>query len=149
VFGVFLAQKLAGQPMTVIGDGTQTRDFTFVTDVVDAFVEAAASEAVGEVFNVGSGNTYAVNRLVELLGGPTTHIPKRPGEPDCTFADIGKIQAQLGWRPRVSFEEGVRVMVDRIEDWRQAPVWTPEAIADATRDWFRHLGAGAPTTAAV
>ena len=139
VFGVFLAQKLAGQPLTVVGDGTQTRDFTFVTDVVDAFVKAAASDISGEVFNVGSGSTYSVNRLVELLGGEVIYIPKRPGEPDCTWADITKIRDLLGWGPRVSFEEGVRIMLANIDYWRQSPVWTPETIAEATREWFEYL----------
>ena len=85
VFGVFLAQKLAKQPFTVVGDGHQTRDFTFVSDVVSAFLKAAESNVIGEIMNVGSGNTYSVNRLVELLGGNVEYIPKRPGEPECTF----------------------------------------------------------------
>jgi UDP-glucose 4-epimerase len=140
VFGVFLAQKLAGKPFTVVGDGTQTRDFTFVTDVVDAFVRAAESNLEGEVFNVGSDNTYSVNRLVSLLGGDVVYVPQRPGEPDCTFADISKIKRMLGWRPRVSFEEGVRIMLENIELWREAPVWEKSSIAEATRDWFTYLG---------
>lgn len=139
VFGVFLAQKRAGKAFTVVGDGTQTRDFTFVSDVTDALVRAAGSSVTGEVFNVGSGGTYAINRLVELLGGEVTHLPKRPGEPQRTHADITKIQAMLGWTPKVSFEEGVRVMLAHIDDWRAAPVWTPEAIEEATRDWFAFL----------
>jgi len=139
VFGVFLAQKLHNQPLTIVGDGTQTRDFTFVTDVVDAFVTAARSDVSGEIFNVGSANTYSVNRLAELLGGDTVHIPKRPGEPDSTFADIQKIQRMLGWRPRVPFEEGVAIMLQNIEYWREAPVWTPSTIADATKEWFEYL----------
>lgn len=140
VFGVFLAQKLAGQPFTVVGDGSQTRDFTFVTDVVQALLQAAESDVVGEVFNVGSGNTYSVARLVELLDGPVIHIPKRPGEPDCTFADCRKISRRLGWKPRVRFEEGVRIMLQSIEQWRDAPVWTEHSIAEATREWFACLG---------
>ncbi|WP_334109647.1 SDR family oxidoreductase [Thermodesulfitimonas autotrophica] len=140
VFGVFLAQKLAGRPFTVVGDGTQTRDFTYVTDVVDAFVKAAESGVINEVFNVGSGSTYSVNRLVELLGGEVVYIPKRPGEPDCTFADTAKIRRVLGWKPQVSFEEGVARLLAAIDHWREAPVWTPESIAEATRDWFRYLG---------
>jgi UDP-glucose 4-epimerase len=142
VFGVFLAQKLAGKPFTVVGDGTQTRDFTFVTDVVEAFIRAAKSDVTGEIFNVGSGNTYSVNRLVELLGGDVVHIPKRPGEPDCTFADTRRIQGALGWQPRVSFEQGVRTMLENIDYWREAPVWNPESISEATRDWFAYLGKG-------
>ncbi|MFC1986957.1 SDR family oxidoreductase [Chloroflexota bacterium] len=140
VFGVFLAQKLAGKPFTVVGDGTQTRDFTFVTDVADAFVRAAESQVDGEIFNVGSGGTYSVNRLVELLGGDIVHIPKRPGEPDSSFADITKIRQVLGWQPKVSFEEGVNVMLEHINQWRDAPIWDEKSIAKATRDWFAYLG---------
>ncbi len=140
VFGVFLAQKLAGKPFTVVGDGTQTRDFTFVTDVVDAFVRAAESRVDGEIFNVGSGNAYSVNYLVQLLGGDVVYIPKRPGEPDATFADVSKITQVLGWKPKVSFEEGTRIMLDNIDYWRAAPVWDKESIAEATKDWFTYMG---------
>jgi UDP-glucose 4-epimerase len=139
VFGVFLAQKLHGDPFTVVGDGKQTRDFTFVTDVVDACVKVAESDIRYEVFNIGSGNTYSVNYLVQLLGGEVIHIPKRPGEPDSTQADITKIKKMLGWEPRVSFEEGVKIMLDHIKDWKNAPVWTPQKINKATKDWFKYL----------
>lgn len=140
VFGVFLAQKLAGQSMTIVGDGTQTRDFTYVTDVASAFLAAAIGDANGEVLNVGSGGTYSINSLVELLGGSSCHIPKRPGEPDCTFADTARIRQILGWEPRVSFGEGIEFMLGQIEYWKEAPVWNPESIAEATTDWFRYLG---------
>jgi UDP-glucose 4-epimerase len=140
MFGVFLAQKLAGTPYTVVGDGTQTRDFTYVTDVTDAFATAAASPLSGEILNVGSGGTYSVNRIVELIGGPSVHIPKRPGEPDCTFADIRAIKARLGWRPRVGLEEGITRLLEHIDLWQDAPVWTPQSIAAATADWFKYLG---------
>jgi UDP-glucose 4-epimerase len=136
---VFLAQKLAGKPFTVVGDGTQTRDFTFVTDVVNALVLTAESEIEGRVFNVGSGETYGINYLVSLLGGEAVYVPKRPGEPDCTQADITKIHRLLGWRPQVSFERGVESMLRNIEHWKEAPVWTPDKIAIATRDWFKFL----------
>jgi UDP-glucose 4-epimerase len=81
-----------------------------------------------------------VNRLAQLIGGPVTHIPKRPGEPDVTHADIGKIRRQLGWSPKVSFEEGIAIMLDHMGDWVDAPVWTPERIEVETREWFRRLG---------
>jgi len=140
VFGVFLAQKLHNEPFTVVGDGTQTRDFTFVADVADALVTAAESDLSDDVFNVGSGNTYSVNRLVELLGGNVVHIPKRPGEPDCSWADISKVRKLLAWGPKVSFEEGVRILIEHIDYWRDAPLWTPEIIQEATADWFKYLG---------
>jgi len=139
VFGVFLRQKIAREPFTVVGDGTQTRDFTFVTDVANAFVAAAESSVVGEVLNVGSGHDHSINRLVELLGGDKVHIPKRPGEPDRTLADTERIHERLAWKPRVSFEDGVATMLEQIGYWRDAPLWTPERIEDATRDWFRYL----------
>ncbi len=139
VFGVFLAQKLHGRPYTVVGDGSQRRDFVYVTDVARAYLMAAESNQAGEVFNLGSGNPQTVNRLVELMGGEVVHVPKRPGEPDCTWADIGKLQRVLGWKPEISFPQGVVAMLGQIEEWRAAPLWTPEKIEAATRTWFEHL----------
>jgi UDP-glucose 4-epimerase len=140
VFGVFLAQKLNNKPYTVVGDGNQTRDFTFVTDVANAFILAAESDLSGEFLNVGSGNTYSVNRLVELLGGDVEYIPKRPGEPDCTFADVSKIESLLGWKAKVSLEKGVQKMIEKIDNWKTAPVWNSDSIQDATVSWFKFLG---------
>jgi UDP-glucose 4-epimerase len=139
VFGVFLAQKIHGKPFTVVGDGMQTRDFTFVTDVARAFTTAAESDLSGEAMNVGSGDHYSVNRLVELLGGDVVNIPKRPGEPDATFADVSKIERLLGWRASVSFETGVATMLKHLDDWRDAPLWDPTSIKQATESWFRYL----------
>lgn len=139
VFGVFLAQKLHSKPYTVVGDGRQTRDFTYVADVADAFCAAAESDLTNEYLNVGSSGHYSVNRLVELLGGPVTYIPKRPGEPDCTFADVSKIHQLLGWKSKVPFEEGVGRILARIDDFRDAPLWEPDSIQKATQTWFQYL----------
>ena len=139
VFGVFLRQKLAGKPFTVVGDGTQSRDFLYASDVARGFYLAATTARSGEIYNLGAGNPQSVNRLIELLGGPVVHIPKRPGEPDCTWADITKIKDQLGWAPLVSFEEGVGRILDNIDYWRDAPLWDPDTIAKATRTWFEAL----------
>src|SRR6266446_4785960 len=139
VFGVFLAQKLAGKPFTVVGDGTQRRDFVYVTDVARAFYLAATTDRVNGIYNVGAGNPQSVNRLVELLGGDVLRLPRRPGEPECTWADISKITSELGWEPRVSFEQGVGMMLKNIEYWRQAPVWDRESIEQATKTWFQFL----------
>lgn len=143
VFGVFLAQKLNGQAFTVVGDGTQSRDFTFVTDVAQAFYTAAQSSVVGEAINIGSGGHYSVNRLVELLGGEVTYIPKRPGEPDITFAATQKAKDLLKWQASVSFEAGVKEILENIDYWKDAPLWNSNSIQEATRSWFNALGGNA------
>ena len=140
VFSVFLAQKLAGKPLTVVGDGSQSRDFTFVDDVVKALIMTAESEVIGEIMNVGTGEARCVNEIAEILGGDVVYIPKRPGEPDCTRANISKIERMLGWRAATPFEDGVNIMLNQIEQWRDAPIWTKDSIHKATETWFRYLG---------
>lgn len=139
VFGVFLTQKIHNQPYTVVGDGSQTRDFTYVTDVAQAFLCSAKSDISGEIFNVGSSGHYSVNKLVKLLQGEVTFIPKRPGEPDSTFADISKIQKMLNFSATISFEEGVSKLLQHIDDYQDAPLWNPASIEKATESWFHHL----------
>ena len=140
VFGVFLAQKIAGQPLTIVGDGTQKRDFTYVTDVCEGMYLAAQSKFEREIFNIGSGNPQSVNYLAELIGGPKVYIPKRPGEPDVTHADISKAKSEIGYNPKISFEEGVKKVLKNIDYWIDAPVWTPKKIKTATKEWFEYLG---------
>ncbi|MCA3262820.1 MAG: NAD-dependent epimerase/dehydratase family protein [Telmatospirillum sp.] len=140
VFGVFLRQKLAGQAFTVVGDGTQTRDFVYASDVAEAFYLAGTTERNGQAYNVGNGNPQSINKLIDLIGGARVALPKRPGEPDCTWANVAKITEELGWRPRVSFEEGVAKIIAEIDYWRDAPLWTPTSIAEATKNWFGTLG---------
>jgi UDP-glucose 4-epimerase len=140
VFGVFLAQKLANKPYTVVGDGKQTRDFIYVSDLARAFLAVAQRGKTQEVYNAGANSPQSVNRLVELLGGQdVVYLPKRPGEPDCTWADNKKITRDTGWKPQVNLEEGVRKMIDVIDYWRQAPVWDANSIRNATADWFNYL----------
>jgi len=144
VFGVFLRQKLAGKPFTVVGDGTQRRDFVYASDVARAFLLAAETDIAGRFWNLGAGDPQSVNRLVELLGGETVPVPRRPGEPEVTWADIRRIQADLGWRPQVSFAEGVGKILAEIDYWREAPLWDPDSIARATETWFAYLGPSRP-----
>lgn len=138
VFGVFLSQKINNKPFTIVGDGKQTRDFTFVTDVASAFYEVAISDVINEIFNIGSGSTYSINQLIDLLGGEKVFIPRRPGEPDCTFADTSKIKKLINWTPRVSFVDGVKVMLDNIDLWKDAPLWDEKSIEKATKSWFEY-----------
>ena len=114
--------------------------FLYVTDVAKAFLAAAETEQTGEIWNIGAGNPQSINHLVELLGGHgIDHLPKRPGEPDCTWADISKITKALNWYPQVSFADGVQMMLDEIDHWHDAPLWDKSSIAKATETWFEHL----------
>jgi UDP-glucose 4-epimerase len=140
VFGVFLAQYLANKPLTIVGDGTQTRDFTYVSDVVAAFLTAAESNLTGRIFNVGTGNGVSVNRIVEIIAPKaTTHIPKRPGEPDETRADVTAIQRELGWSAQISIENGIASLMKNLDYWKDAPVWDAASIESATKNWFKYL----------
>ena len=141
VFGVFFKQKLAEKPFTVVGDGSQKRDFVYASDVAEAFRLAAETDKSGEIWNLGNGNPQTISRLVELIGGSVVNIPKRPGEPNVTWADISKITRDLGWKPNIPFEEGVARMMAEIQNWRDAPLWDPESIEIATKTWFDALGA--------
>lgn len=140
MFGVFLAQKIAGKPYTLVGDGNQSRDFTYVSDVVDALISTAKNRKIsGEYFNVGSGKTVTVNKVIKLLKGKYVKIPKRPGEPDITYADITKIKRKIGWKPKISIEKGIALLLKNLESWKNSPVWTPKSIKKATKKWFFYL----------
>ena len=140
MFGVFLAQKVAKVPFTMVGDGSQSRDFTYVDDVVRAFEIAAKSSLKNKVYNVGSDKTVKVKTIIKYLGGEYIKIPKRPGEPDITFANISKIKSELNWKPNIDIKKGIRMLLKNINYWKSAPVWTPKSIKNATRNWFKYLG---------
>ncbi len=139
VFGVFLAQLLAGKPLTVVGDGKQSRDFTYVSDVVDAMTKSAFSKKKNLILNVGSGKSISINQIVNLLNSEHVNIPKRPGEPDKTFADISKIKSELNWSPKIDISKGIKILLSNIEYWKRAPVWSPKKINNATKLWFKYL----------
>ena len=125
--------------MTVVGDGKQTRDFIHVYDLVNAFLKTIKSKTVNEIFNLGSGKKTSINAIAEIFGGTKKFIPKRPGEPDCTFADISKILKKTSWKPKISFEDGVKKLMESIDDFKDAPVWDPLSIENQTKDWFKYL----------
>ncbi|MDC0052033.1 SDR family NAD(P)-dependent oxidoreductase [bacterium] len=138
-FGVFLAQKLANKPLTIVGNGNQTRDFIHVSDLVNGIIKAATSNKKGEIYNIGSGKETKVNKIAKLIGGRKVYIPKRPGEPNRSIADISKIKKHLNWKPKIKIEDGVKDLLSKIHYWKEAPVWNPASIKKATRVWFKFL----------
>ncbi len=139
VFGVFLAQKLAKKPLTVVGDGRQTRDFVHVKDLVSAILKAASSNQIGEIYNVASGKETSVNKLAKLISEKKINIPKRPGEPNRSLANITKIRKDLNWYPKIKIEDGIKDLLNNIGHWKDAPVWTSLSIKKVTRIWFKLL----------
>ena len=139
VFGVFLAQKLAEKSLTIVGDGKQTRDFIHIFDLVDVMVKVAQNGKNGEVYNVASGQETSINSIADIIGGNKVKIPKRPGEPDRSLADISKIKAHFNWQPKITINEGIKMLLKNIDEWKEAPVWTPETIKEATKSWFELL----------
>jgi UDP-glucose 4-epimerase len=139
VIGVFFKQKIANQPLTIVGDGKQSRDFVHVKDVAKAFFAAAKTNISGEVFNVGTGTPQTVVTLAKLIGGKVTKIPDRPGEPRVSKADIRKIKTKLRWKPQIQFKQGIENMLKDIKKWKNAPLWTPSKIKKVTAEWFSYL----------
>ena len=139
MFGVFLAQKLKNKPLTVVGNGQQKRDFTYISDVVTAFYKCIRLKKNFQIFNVGTGKPISINNIVKLLNCKSTNIPKRAGEPDQTNANIGKIKKELKWYPKISIKAGIKQLLRDIDYWNKAPVWTPKTIKIATKEWFKYL----------
>lgn len=139
MFGVFLAQKISGKPFTMVGNGTQSRDFTYVSDVVRAFYIAAKSKVKNKIFNVGSNKTIQIKTIIKYLGGKYISIPKRPAEPEITFANINKIKKDLKWQPTVNIKNGIKILLKNLDYWNKAPVWTEKSIKIATKNWFKYL----------
>jgi len=111
VVGIFLRQRDAGEPLTIVGDGEQRRDFTYVGDVVNANVMAAISnpdqEAFGQVYNVGCGKNYSVNELAAMISDDTVNIPPRPAEARLSLANNQKLHETFGWRPSMKLEDWI------------------------------------------
>lgn len=137
--GIFLRQKISGKAYTVVGDGNQKRDFVYVSDVCNAFFQSIISKKKNLILNIGYGKPHSVNYLTKLLGGPKIFIPKRPSEPDITHADIKRAIKFIKWRPKITLEEGIDIVVKNINYWKKAPLWTPKKISKATRNWFKYL----------
>ena len=139
MFGVFLKQKIANYPMTVIGDGKQKRDFTYIDDVVRALAKTINYNFKVNIMNVGTGRPVTINKIVSMLNSKKIFIPKRPGEPDITSADNSLIKKELGWLPRVNIKDGINLLLNNLDYWKKAPLWTKKKIKVATKDWFKYL----------
>ena len=111
VVGIFLRQKEAGESLTIVGDGTQRRDFTHVSDVVRANIMASQTEnedAVGEIFNIGTGKNYSVNDIADMIHPIQRNIPPREGEAKTTLADVSKIKDMIGWEAKVDIQDWIQ-----------------------------------------
>ena len=111
VVGLFMEMKKHGESMSIVGDGLQRRDFTHVSDVVEANILAATTNnenVFGEVFNVGTGTNHSVLELAQIIEGEYHHIPKRLGEAQVTLADITKIKQELAWKPTVYIDDWLK-----------------------------------------
>jgi len=139
VFGVFMAQKLNNKPLTIVGNGRQKRDFTYVKDVARAFIKAIETKLDNMILNIGSGDPVSINSIVKLLKHPYIFIPKRPGEPDCTHADIRKAKKFLKWKTTINISQGIKLMQKDILFWKLSPIWTKSKIKKATKAWFKFL----------
>ena len=111
VVGIFLRQRAAGEALTIVGDGEQRRDFTHVSDVVQANVLAATTEvdesAFGQLYNIGNGKNYSVNELAAMISDNTTNIPPRIGEARISLANNNKMKTTFGWNPQVKLSDWV------------------------------------------
>jgi len=139
MFGVFLAQKANNYPLTIVGNGKQKRDFTYVSDIVNAFILADKSKLKNQVFNIGTGKPISINKVAELLNQKKIYITKRPGEPEQTFANIKKAKKYLKFNPKISFKKGLSSMLKDLESWKKAPLWTKKSIKRNTKDWFKYI----------
>ena len=108
VFGNFLKQKKNNKPLTIVGDGKQTRDFIHVDDLTNAFIKVAKSRLVNKIYNLGSGKEISINKIANLFGGKKSFIPKRPREPKRSLANISKIKKDINWKPTITIQEGIK-----------------------------------------
>tara|TARA_Y100000816_G_C26100500_1_gene583091 strand:- start:284 stop:1270 length:987 start_codon:yes stop_codon:yes gene_type:complete len=140
VMGVFLKQKLSNKPLTIVGNGNQTRDFINVKDVVEAFYKSMKLKNKNHIINIGSSRPIKVKKLARMISNKYTFVPKRPGEPDKSHANINKAKKILDWSPKVTFENGVKELLKNIHFWKNAPLWDKKSITKATKKWFEQLG---------
>jgi len=111
VISIFAKQKLANKPLTVVGNGLQSRSFIYVSDVVEVMIKAAKSKIFNEIFNVGSQKSLKIEEIAKMFKGKKIYIPKRTGDPKHSSANINKIAKLLNWKPKVSIKEGINILL--------------------------------------
>ena len=111
VFGNFLKQKKTKKPLTIVGNGKQTRDFIHVDDLINAFLKIIKSKIVNRIYNLGSGKEISINKIAYLFGGRKIFISKRPGEPKRSLANIAKLKKDINWKPVITIKEGINKLL--------------------------------------
>ena len=112
VIGNFLQQTKKNKPLTIVGDGKQTRDFIHVDDLANAFIKVIKSKSVNKIYNLGSGKRTSINTIANIFNGKKKFIPARPGEPKNSLANISKIKKDINWRPKISIQEGIKKLLN-------------------------------------
>ena len=108
VIGNFLSQTRKKKPLTIVGNGKQTRDFIHVDDLANAFIKVIKSKSVNKIYNLGSGKRTSINTIAKIFGGKKKFIPIRPGEAKNSLANISKIKKEINWKPKITIEEGIK-----------------------------------------
>ena len=111
VIGNFLSQKKNNIPLTIVGNGKQTRDFIHVDDLVSAFIKVIKSRYVKKIYNIGSGKRTSINTIASIFNGKKKFIPIRPGEPKDSLANISKLKKDINWKPKISIESGIKQLL--------------------------------------
>ena len=140
VIGVFIKQLISNMPLTIVGDGTQKRDFLYISDLCEAFYKVAISKSKDEIFNLGSGKPQTVLSLAKMIFNKKIFLPWRPGEPKKTHANINKIKKLVKWYPKTELKKGIKIVLKNTAWWKNAPLWTPSKIKKATKNWNKYLG---------
>ena len=137
--GVFLKQKIEGRPLTLVGSGKQSRDFIYVSDVCDAFIKSIYTSQKNLILNIGNSRPIKIIDLVKTLKSKYVKVPNRPGEPFKTYADIKLAKKKINWKPKIQFNVGIKKLLDNLDYWKKAPLWTPLKIKLTTKLWFKYL----------
>jgi UDP-glucose 4-epimerase len=140
MFGVFLAQKIHNKPLTIVGNGRQGRDFLYVFDLVNAIDKILKKQNTKFFeYNIGYGKTVKVISIAKMISDNIIFIPKRPGEPYITHACTKRFQKEFKWKPKINITNGVNKLLENIDYWKKAPVWTKSSIKKETKSWFKYL----------